>query len=74
EADYYWAKLTAGGDPEAQQCGWLKDKYGLSWQVIPTEVLELIKDPDSAKAQRATKAMFRMKKLDVAALQRAYDG
>jgi predicted 3-demethylubiquinone-9 3-methyltransferase (glyoxalase superfamily) len=74
DADYYWEKLTAGGNPNAQQCGWLKDKFGLSWQVIPTKVLELIKDPDSPRAQRATKAMLQMKKLDVAALQRAYDG
>jgi predicted 3-demethylubiquinone-9 3-methyltransferase (glyoxalase superfamily) len=74
DADYYWEKLTAGGNPDAQQCGWLKDKFGLSWQVIPTKVLELIKDPDSPRAQRATKAMLQMKKLDVAALQRAYDG
>jgi predicted 3-demethylubiquinone-9 3-methyltransferase (glyoxalase superfamily) len=73
DADYYWEKLTAGGNPDAQQCGWLKDKFGLSWQVIPTKVLELIKDPDSPRAQRATKAMLQMKKLDVAALQRAYD-
>lgn len=74
DADYYWEKLTAGGNPDAQQCGWLKDKFGLSWQVIPTKVLELIKDPNSPRAQRATKAMLQMKKLDVAALQRAYDG
>lgn len=74
DADYYWEKLTAGGNPDAQQCGWLKDKFGLSWQVIPTKVLELIKDPDSPRAQRATKAMLQMKKLDVDALQRAYDG
>ncbi|HUD96459.1 MAG TPA: VOC family protein [Woeseiaceae bacterium] len=74
DADYYWDRLRAGGNPNAQQCGWLKDKFGLSWQVIPTKVLELIKDPDSPRAQRATKAMLQMKKLDVAALQRAYDG
>jgi predicted 3-demethylubiquinone-9 3-methyltransferase (glyoxalase superfamily) len=74
EADYYWEKLTAGGDPAAQQCGWLKDKFGLSWQVIPKAALELLSEPKSKKSQRAFSAMMEMKKLDLAALKRAYDG
>ncbi|MGH6829682.1 MAG: VOC family protein [Methylocella sp.] len=61
------------GDPAAQQCGWLKDRYGLSWQVVPTALLEMIADPDRVKSQKATAAMLQMKKLDIAALQRAFD-
>lgn len=72
EIDYYWEKLSAGGDPQAQQCGWLKDKYGLSWQVVPTMMAELFKDENSAKSQRAMDAMLRMKKLDIAKLEKAY--
>ena len=72
EVDYYWEKLSAGGDEKAQQCGWLKDKYGLSWQVVPTILAELVKDPGSEKGQRAFQAMLGMKKLDIAALERAY--
>ena len=74
EVDYYWEKLSAGGDDNAKQCGWLKDKYGVSWQVVPTIVAELIGDSDSEKSQRAMAALMGMKKLDIAALQRAYDG
>ena len=74
EVDYYWEKLSEGGDEQAQQCGWLKDKYGVSWQVIPKGLDELVSDPDSEKSQRATKAMLQMKKLDIEAIQRAYDG
>jgi predicted 3-demethylubiquinone-9 3-methyltransferase (glyoxalase superfamily) len=74
EIDYYWEKLSAGGDPKAQQCGWLKDRYGLSWQVVPTMMPELFKDDQSAGAQRAMQALLGMKKLDIAALRRAYDG
>lgn len=74
EIDYHWEKLTAGGDPDAQQCGWLKDRYGLSWQVAPAALHEMLKDERSAGAHRAMEAMLRMKKLDLAALQRAYDG
>lgn len=73
EVDHYWSNLSAGGDPAAQQCGWLKDRYGLSWQVVPTALLEMIADPDKVKSQKATAAMFQMKKLDIAALQRAFD-
>src|SRR5262249_43123889 len=71
EVDYYWEKLGAGGDPRAEQCGWLKDKYGVSWQVIPRALLQMINDPDSAKARRATEAMLRMKKIDIAEVERA---
>jgi predicted 3-demethylubiquinone-9 3-methyltransferase (glyoxalase superfamily) len=74
EIDYYWDKLTAGGDPRAQVCGWLKDKYGLSWQVVPAEASKLLSDPKSKKSQRAFAAMMQMKKMDIAALKRAYDG
>jgi predicted 3-demethylubiquinone-9 3-methyltransferase (glyoxalase superfamily) len=71
EVDYYWSKLTAGG--EEGPCGWLKDRYGLSWQVIPTALDELMRDPDAARAQRALQAMFQMRKIDVAALYAAAD-
>ena len=74
EVDYYWEKLSAGGDPQAQQCGWVKDKFGLSWQIVPKILPALISDPSSAKSQRAFQAMMQMKKLDIAALQRAYEG
>jgi predicted 3-demethylubiquinone-9 3-methyltransferase (glyoxalase superfamily) len=74
EIDYYWEKLSAGGDPKAQQCGWLKDRYGLSWQVVPTALTEMLTDEKSPKSQRALEAMLHMKKLDIAALKRAYDG
>lgn len=74
EVDHYWEQLSAGGDPQAQQCGWLKDKYGVSWQIIPRAMIELVSDPASEKSQRAMKAMLQMKKLDIAELRRAYDG
>jgi predicted 3-demethylubiquinone-9 3-methyltransferase (glyoxalase superfamily) len=74
EIDYYWEKLSAGGDLKAQQCGWLKDRYGLSWQVVPKAIDELFEDERSPGAQRAMEAMLQMKKLDIAELQRAYDG
>jgi predicted 3-demethylubiquinone-9 3-methyltransferase (glyoxalase superfamily) len=74
EIDYYWEKLNEGGDPECQACGWLKDKFGVSWQVVPAVLLEMILDPDTKKAQRAVAAMMKMKKLDIAALKAAYDG
>lgn len=71
EIDHYWEKLSAGGDPKAQQCGWLKDKYGLSWQVVPTMMAELFENGNSAKADRVMEAMLRMKKLDIAKLEKA---
>ena len=74
EVYYYWNKLSQGGDPNAQQCGWLKDKYGLSWQVVPTELVELISDPDREKSGRTMEAMLKMKKLDIAELERAFEG
>lgn len=74
EVDYYWEKLGAGADEAAQQCGWLKDKFGLSWQVIPVALFDLVGDPNSEKSQRATTAMLQMKKLDIDKLQQAYDG
>jgi predicted 3-demethylubiquinone-9 3-methyltransferase (glyoxalase superfamily) len=74
EVDYYWEKLGAGGDPNAQQCGWLKDKFGLSWQVVPKGMAEVLNDPDTAKSKRAFEAMLQMKKLDIADLQRAFAG
>jgi predicted 3-demethylubiquinone-9 3-methyltransferase (glyoxalase superfamily) len=74
EVDYYWEKLGAGGDPNAQQCGWLKDKFGLSWQVVPKGMVEVLTDPDPAKSRRAFQAMMEMKKLDIAGLQRAFAG
>ena len=73
EIDHYWDALIAGGGAESQ-CGWCKDKYGLSWQVVPTGMAELFADPDTSKAERAMKAMFGMKKLDLAELRRAADG
>ena len=74
EVDYYWEKLGQGGDEQAQQCGWLKDRYGLSWQVVPSILPGLLSDPDAGKSRRAMEAMLRMKKLDIAELQRAHAG
>ena len=74
EIDYYWEKLSAGGDPKAHVCGWLKDRYGLSWQVVPTAMDEMMADHQSPGAQRAMAAMLGMKKIDLAELQRAYGG
>jgi predicted 3-demethylubiquinone-9 3-methyltransferase (glyoxalase superfamily) len=71
EVDELWAKLSTGG--EESQCGWLKDKYGLSWQIVPTVLPQLLGDPDPVKAQSVMQAMLQMKKLDVAALRRARD-
>ena len=71
EVDYYWEKLSEGGDEKAQQCGWLKDKYGVSWQVVPKVLPEMLSNPDSEKSQRAMKAMLQMKKIDIAELERA---
>ena len=74
EIDYYWDKLCNGGDPAAQQCGWLKDKYGVSWQVFPREIMQMLLDPDRQKADRAMLAMMKMKKMDLAALRKAFQG
>jgi predicted 3-demethylubiquinone-9 3-methyltransferase (glyoxalase superfamily) len=72
EIDYFWEKLTAGG--QEVECGWLKDRFGLSWQVVPTVMIEMLKDKDTEKSQRAMAAMLTMKKLDLAQLERAYQG
>ncbi len=71
EIDEVWQKLGAGGDPNAQQCGWLKDKYGVSWQIVPTIMDELFNGQDKPKQERAMSAMMQMKKLDIAALKNA---
>lgn len=73
EVDTLWNKFIADGGEESM-CGWLKDKYGLWWQIIPKQLVELMGDPDPVKAQRVTQAMLQMQKIDVAGLQRAYDG
>ena len=71
EVDHYWTRLSEGG--EESQCGWLKDRFGLSWQVVPTRMFELLHDPDADRAQRAMQAMLKMRKLDIAELERAAD-
>ncbi|WP_131735686.1 VOC family protein [Actinomadura roseirufa] len=73
EVDYHWSALLEGGGEESQ-CGWLKDKYGVSWQVIPKVLTDMVADPDQEKAARATRAMLSMGKLDIAALEQAYRG
>jgi predicted 3-demethylubiquinone-9 3-methyltransferase (glyoxalase superfamily) len=72
EVDYFWERLTEGG--EESQCGWLKDRYGLSWQVVPTGMEEVFGDPDPERARRGMEAMLKMRKLDIAALRAAVDG
>lgn len=72
EVDYFWEKLSA--DPATEQCGWLKDKYGISWQIIPKILGQLLGDKDPVKAKRVMDAMLKMKKIDVLGLQKAYDG
>jgi predicted 3-demethylubiquinone-9 3-methyltransferase (glyoxalase superfamily) len=69
EIDYYWDKLSAGGDEKAQQCGWLKDRYGVSWQIVPTVLAKILSTP--AKAEKVMQAMLKMKKLDIALLEEA---
>jgi predicted 3-demethylubiquinone-9 3-methyltransferase (glyoxalase superfamily) len=71
EVDYYWERLSEGGDPRAQQCGWLKDKFGLSWQVMPDRVTALLSDRDPEKARRAMAAVLQQKKIDLAEVERA---
>jgi predicted 3-demethylubiquinone-9 3-methyltransferase (glyoxalase superfamily) len=72
EIDYYWGKLSA--DPKAEQCGWLKDKYGVSWQIVPTVMDEMLKDKDKEKLERVTEAFLKMKKFDIKVLMKAYKG
>jgi predicted 3-demethylubiquinone-9 3-methyltransferase (glyoxalase superfamily) len=74
EIDYYWSKLSDGGDAKAQQCGWLKDRFGLSWQVVPAILPGMLRDKDKTKAGRVMTAVLGMKKLDIAELERAYAG
>jgi predicted 3-demethylubiquinone-9 3-methyltransferase (glyoxalase superfamily) len=71
EVDEFWQKLAAGG--EEVECGWLTDKYGLSWQIVPTVLVDMLNDPDPVKSQRVLKAMMQMKKIDIATLKRAYE-
>jgi len=73
EIDHYWEKLSHGGDERAQQCGWLKDKYGVSWQIVPTILAKMIQDKDSKKSQKVMKAMLQMHKIDINALYQAYE-
>ena len=72
EVDHFWDKLGEGG--QIQQCGWLKDKFGLSWQIVPSVLIELINDPDPEKARRVTETMLQMTKIDIAKLRQAYEG
>jgi predicted 3-demethylubiquinone-9 3-methyltransferase (glyoxalase superfamily) len=74
EVDHFWNHLAEGGPVESQQCGWVKDRFGVSWQVIPSVLPELLGDPDPEKSNRAMAAMLEMKKLDIAALKRAHAG
>jgi predicted 3-demethylubiquinone-9 3-methyltransferase (glyoxalase superfamily) len=73
EVDYFWERLTADGGQESQ-CGWLKDKFGLSWQVVPTALIDMLHDKDSKKSERVTAAMLQMKKIDIGKLKAAYEG
>jgi len=74
EIDHYWTRLAAGGDERAQQCGWLKDRYGLSWQVVPSRMAEWMADLDPRRSERVMNAVLTMKKLDLAALEAAFAG
>lgn len=73
EVDYYWEKLSQGGDEKSQQCGWLKDKYGVSWQIVPTAVTKMLEDEDASKTNRVMNVLFTMKKIDIGRLQQAYE-
>jgi predicted 3-demethylubiquinone-9 3-methyltransferase (glyoxalase superfamily) len=73
EVDYYWAKLSEGGDEKAQQCGWLKDRFGLSWQIVPAVLPKMLQDKDTRKSERVMSTLLKMKKLDIAALKQAHE-
>jgi len=73
EIDRLWERLSEGGDEKAQQCGWLKDKYGLSWQIVPSVLEEMLQDKDPKKSENVMKALVQMKKLDIKALRQAYE-
>lgn len=75
EIDYYWEKLSEDGDMKAQKCGWLKDRFGVSWQVVPAELGEMISSPDSEKSERVMKALLQMEtKIDLETLKKAFEG
>ena len=74
DVDYHWEKLSEGGDSKAQQCGWLKDRYGVSWQIVPQLLVKMIQDKDIEKSQKVVKAMLQMQKIDIETLRQAYDG
>lgn len=74
ELDHFWERLSEGGDESAQRCGWLKDRYGVSWQIVPAMIADLVGDPGDPGCERAMGAMLRMKKLDIAELRNAYEG
>ena len=74
EVDYFWTNLGEGGDENKRQCGWLADRFGVAWQVVPNALVKMLDDPDIEKVKRVTVAMMAMKKLDIAGLQKAYDG
>jgi predicted 3-demethylubiquinone-9 3-methyltransferase (glyoxalase superfamily) len=71
--DYYWEKLSQDGDEQAQQCGWLKDKYGVSWQIVPIVLAKMLQDKDTKKSDRVMKVMLQMRKLDIMTLRQAYE-
>jgi len=73
EINYYWSRLSEDTDPDAQKCGWIKDKYGLSWQIVPAVLHDMIRDPDSIKTQNVINELFKMSKIDIATLKEAYD-
>jgi predicted 3-demethylubiquinone-9 3-methyltransferase (glyoxalase superfamily) len=73
DVDYYWEKLSEGGDSKAQQCGWLKDRYGVSWQIVPSVLISMLLDKDTSRSDRVMKAMLQMVKLDIGKLKAAYD-
>jgi predicted 3-demethylubiquinone-9 3-methyltransferase (glyoxalase superfamily) len=73
EVDYYWGKLSEGGDKQAQQCGWLKDRYGVSWQIVPTVLGKMLQAKDAKKSESVMKALLQMKKLDIQGLKQAYE-
>lgn len=73
EVDYYWDKLSKGGDEKAQQCGWLKDRYGVSWQIVPDVLGEMLQYKNAKKSERVMKALLQMKKLDITTLKQAYE-
>jgi predicted 3-demethylubiquinone-9 3-methyltransferase (glyoxalase superfamily) len=73
QVDYYWEKLSKGGDEQAQQCGWLKDKYGVSWQIVPNVLGKMLQAKDAKKSERVMKALLKMRKLDIMILRQAYE-